>query len=101
MRPWLPEPRRSSCTPVPMPRQPARVARRSCTVARAAGHAAACGLIVNAGHGLDYHNVQPVAALPEVAELNIGHAIVSRALFSGLASAVSDMKRLMREARAR
>jgi len=70
-------------------------------LARAAGHAAACGLIVNAGHGLDYHNVQPVAALPEVAELNIGHAIVSRALFSGLASAVSDMKRLMREARAR
>jgi len=69
-------------------------------LARAAGHAAACGLIVNAGHGLDYHNVQPVAALPEVAELNIGHAIISRAVFGGLASAVSEMKRLMREARA-
>ena len=69
-------------------------------LARAAGHAAACGLIVNAGHGLDYHNVQPVAALPEVAELNIGHAIICRAVFGGLASAVSEMKRLMREARA-
>ncbi len=69
-------------------------------LARAAGYAAACGLIVNAGHGLDYHNVQPVAALPEVAELNIGHAIISRAIFSGLTSAVSEMKRLMWEARA-
>jgi len=68
-------------------------------LARAAQHAAACGLVVNAGHGLDYHNVQPVAALPEVAELNIGHAIISRAVFSGLAAAVTEMKRLMREAR--
>jgi len=57
------------------------------------------GLQVNAGHGLNYHNVQPVAALPGVAELNIGHAIVARAVFSGLREAVSEMKRLMREAR--
>ena len=57
------------------------------------------GLQVNAGHGLNYHNVQPVAALPGVAELNIGHAIVARAVFNGLREAVSEMKRLMREAR--
>ena len=59
------------------------------------------GLQVNAGHGLNYHNVQAVAALPGIAELNIGHAIVARAVFSGLQEAVREMKRLMREARAR
>jgi len=69
-------------------------------LAAAAHHAAAAGLVVNAGHGLDYHNVQPVAALPEIVELNIGHAIISRALFTGLGAAVAEMKRLMREARA-
>jgi pyridoxine 5-phosphate synthase len=69
-------------------------------LATAARHAHAAGLVVNAGHGLDYHNVQPVAALPELAELNIGHAIVARAVFSGLGPAVAEMKRLMREARA-
>jgi pyridoxine 5-phosphate synthase len=57
------------------------------------------GLQVNAGHGLNYHNVQPVASLSGVAELNIGHAIVARAVFSGLREAVAEMKRLMREAR--
>ena len=69
-------------------------------LAAAARHASAAGLVVNAGHGLDYHNVQPVAALPELAELNIGHAIVGRAIFTGLGPAVAEMKRLMREARA-
>jgi pyridoxine 5-phosphate synthase len=59
------------------------------------------GLQVNAGHGLNYHNVQAIAAIPGVAELNIGHAIVARALFSGLQEAVREMKRLMREASAR
>ncbi|WP_394521469.1 pyridoxine 5'-phosphate synthase [Pantoea sp. SGAir0184] len=68
-------------------------------IASAATFAASCGLKVNAGHGLTYHNVQPIAALPEMHELNIGHAIIGRALFSGLAAAVSDMKALMREAR--
>lgn len=58
------------------------------------------GLQVNAGHGLNYHNVQAVAAIPGVAELNIGHAIVARAVFTGLQEAVREMKRLMREARA-
>lgn len=56
------------------------------------------GLHVNAGHGLHYHNVQDIAAIPGVRELNIGHAIVARALFTGLQEAVREMKRLMREA---
>jgi pyridoxine 5-phosphate synthase len=58
------------------------------------------GLHVNAGHGLHYHNVQAIAALPQLRELNIGHAIVARAVFSGLGVAVREMKRLMVEARA-
>lgn len=53
------------------------------------------GLIVNAGHGLDYHNVHPVAAIGGIAEFNIGHAIVSRAVFSGLHAAVAEMKQLL------
>lgn len=57
------------------------------------------GLKVNAGHGLTYHNVQPVAALPQMHELNIGHSIIGRAVMSGLAEAVAEMKRLMLEAR--
>ncbi len=57
------------------------------------------GLTVHAGHGLHYHNVQPVAAMAEIVELNIGHAIVARAVFDGLASAVREMKALMRAAR--
>ncbi|HDL8090209.1 TPA: pyridoxine 5'-phosphate synthase [Yersinia enterocolitica] len=68
-------------------------------IAKAATYAASKGLKVNAGHGLTYHNVQPIAALPEIHELNIGHAIIGQAVMSGLAAAVSDMKVLMREAR--
>lgn len=56
------------------------------------------GLQVNAGHGLHYHNVQAIAAIQGIAELNIGHAIVARALFTGFGPAVREMKRLMREA---
>lgn len=56
-------------------------------------------LVVNAGHGLHYHNTQPIAALTDINELNIGHAIVARAIFSGLAGAVRDMKALMQQAR--
>ncbi len=59
----------------------------------------AIGLQVNAGHGLHYHNVGVIAALPEVRELNIGHAIVARALFVGFGEAVREMKRLMLVAR--
>ncbi|EPR6547051.1 pyridoxine 5'-phosphate synthase [Yersinia enterocolitica] len=68
-------------------------------IAKAATYAASKGLKVNAGHGLTYHNVQPIAALPEMHELNIGHAIIGQAVMSGLAAAVTDMKVLMREAR--
>ncbi|MFJ5441995.1 pyridoxine 5'-phosphate synthase [Pectobacterium sp. CHL-2024] len=65
----------------------------------AATYAAAKGLKVNAGHGLTYHNVLPIAALPEMHELNIGYAIIGRAVMSGLKDAVAEMKNLMREAR--
>jgi pyridoxine 5-phosphate synthase len=61
----------------------------------------AAGLRVNAGHGLHYHNVGEIAAIAGVRELNIGHAIIARAVFSGLATAVADMKRLMQAARDR
>ncbi|CAM3496522.1 pyridoxine 5'-phosphate synthase [Bordetella sputigena] len=57
------------------------------------------GLQVNAGHGLHYGNVQPIAALAGIAELNIGHAIVARAVFDGWEKAVRDMKALMVQAR--
>jgi pyridoxine 5-phosphate synthase len=62
--------------------------------------AASLGLEVHAGHGLNYHNVQPVAAIPEIVELNIGHAIIARAVFDGLTAAVRDMRALMVAARA-
>lgn len=58
----------------------------------------ALGLRVNAGHGLHYDNVQTIAALPGIAELNIGHAIVARAVFDGWEKAVRDMKALIRTA---
>ncbi len=57
------------------------------------------GLHVNAGHGLHYHNVGPIAYMEAIRELNIGHAIIARAVFSGLQESVREMKRLMREAR--
>jgi pyridoxine 5-phosphate synthase len=57
------------------------------------------GLVINAGHGLNYDNVGEIAVIPQIVELNIGHGIVSRAVFDGLAVAVSEMKRLMTEAR--
>jgi pyridoxine 5-phosphate synthase len=57
------------------------------------------GLVVNGGHGLHYHNVQPVAAIPEIVELNIGHGIVAQAVFDGIGPAVARMKALMMEVR--
>ncbi len=66
----------------------------------AVAHGVGIGLHVNAGHGLHYHNVQAIAALPGVEELNIGHAIVAQALFWGWERAVAEMKRLMVEAAA-
>ncbi|MBF0295068.1 MAG: pyridoxine 5'-phosphate synthase [Magnetococcales bacterium] len=56
------------------------------------------GLMVNAGHGLHYHNVDAIARIPGLTELNIGHAIIARAVFDGIEGAVREMKRLMREA---
>jgi pyridoxine 5-phosphate synthase len=61
--------------------------------------AAGLGLEVHAGHGLNYHNVQPVAAIRDIVELNIGHAIIARALFDGLTVALREMKQLMAAAR--
>lgn len=62
-------------------------------------YAKSLGLHVNAGHGLHYHNVQAIAALVDIEELNIGHAIIAQAVFCGLNEAVREMKRLMLEAR--
>ena len=58
------------------------------------------GLQVNAGHGLNYHNVQEIAAIPQVSELNIGHAIIADAVFNGISASIREMKRLIVEARA-
>lgn len=73
-----------------------RELERLVAAARLAGER---GLQVNAGHGLNYQNVGAVARIPQVRELNIGHAIVARALFTGLEESVREMKRLMAEAR--
>jgi pyridoxine 5-phosphate synthase len=67
---------------------------------RAARFAAGLGLTVHAGHGLHYGNVAPIAAIREIVELNIGHSIIARAVFDGLAAAVREMKALMLAARA-
>jgi len=64
-------------------------------IAQAAGQGLGLGLQVNVGHGLDYHNVKAVAAIEGILEFNIGHAIISQAVFSGLQRAVADMKRLI------
>jgi pyridoxine 5-phosphate synthase len=74
-------------------------ARELVRIQRAAQHAAALGLTVHAGHGLNYQNVQPVAAIAQIVELNIGHAVVARAVFAGMGSAVAEMKQLMLAAR--
>ncbi len=69
-------------------------------VAKAARYGDEIGLVINAGHGLHYGNVDAIARIPEIVELNIGHAIVARAVFDGLVHAVTDMKKRMLEARA-
>ena len=66
---------------------------------RAAAFASDHGLAVHAGHGLTYENVMPVAAIPEIEELNIGHSIIARAVFTGLEAAVRDMSEIVRRAR--
>lgn len=64
-------------------------------IRQAAAHGHTLGLQVNAGHGLNYHNVQPIVAIPHIAELNIGHAIIAEAVFIGLDAAVKKMKALL------
>lgn len=71
------------------------VAERLGELQRAANEAQRLGLRVNAGHGLNYYNVIPVAQIPGLVELNIGHAIISRAVFTGLTESVREMKRLI------
>ncbi|CAN5412212.1 pyridoxine 5'-phosphate synthase [soil metagenome] len=78
---------------------PAQQALELQRIATAATLANKLGLQVNAGHGLHYHNVQAIARLPEIIELNIGHGIIARALFVGIKEAVKEMKRIMVEAR--
>ena len=78
---------------------PVEQAEELSRIVRAANHGRAAGLQVNAGHGLSYDNVAPVAALATIQELNIGHAIVARAVFTGMQAAVREMKRLMEAAR--
>ncbi len=68
-------------------------------IQHAAHYAHAAGLQVNAGHGLNFHNVQAICAIPEIIELNIGHAIIAQAIFSGLAQTVIDLKAVMEKAR--
>ncbi|MTI64581.1 pyridoxine 5'-phosphate synthase [Methylophaga sp.] len=75
------------------------MARELAIITEAAEQAYAHGLQVNAGHGLHYHNTQAIAAIPQLVELNIGHAIVARSVFTGFKAAVRDMKQLMQEAR--
>jgi pyridoxine 5-phosphate synthase len=74
-------------------------ARELTRIIAAVEQAEQLGLQVNAGHGLHYHNVQEIAAIPAIRELNIGHAIVARAVFTGLQAAVREMKHLMLAAR--
>lgn len=65
----------------------------------AAAHAHAAGLQVNAGHGLNFYNVEAICQIPVMVELNIGHSLIARAVFSGLSESVAEMKRVMRQAR--
>lgn len=80
------------CNAPPGPQRDAELER----LVKAASHAGERGLVVVAGHGLDYVNVRPVVAIPEIEELNIGHSIISRAVFVGLERAVREMIALIR-----
>jgi pyridoxine 5-phosphate synthase len=68
-------------------------------VIKAAAYAREIGLTIHAGHGLNYENVRPIAAIAEIVALNIGHAVIAQSVFDGLEAAVAGMKRLMNEAR--
>ncbi len=79
--------------------RPDRIEAEFEKIRTAAAFADRLGLEVHAGHGLTFHNVQPVAALPQIQELNIGHFLVGEAVFMGLGESVKEMKRLMQDAR--
>ena len=83
------------CEAAPGPERDAEFAR----IHKAAGHAAAIGLECHAGHGLGYDTVKPVAAIPSIVELNIGHFLVGEAIFVGLEESIREMRRLMDDAR--
>ena len=68
-------------------------------IVQGAEYAASKGLVVNAGHGLNLQNVAPIAAIPQIHELNIGHSIIAESVFVGLEQAVQDMKKAIRAAR--
>ena len=68
-------------------------------IKQAVKHGDDIGLTVNAGHGLDYHNVSDIARITQIRELNIGHSIIARSIFTGVESATREMRRLMQEAR--
>lgn len=73
--------------------------RELARIAKAAAYAHQAGLQVNGGHGLNFYNVEAICRIPELVELNIGHAIIAQALFSGLTQTVKDLKQVMRNAR--
>lgn len=77
----------------------AEVERELARIRRAAAHGAGIGLEVHAGHGLTTESVGPVAAIPEIRELNIGHALIADAIFVGLAQAIRDMRAAMERGR--
>jgi pyridoxine 5-phosphate synthase len=76
---------------------PAEAMKELARIEQAAQYAANLNIIVNAGHGLHYHNVKPIARIPGMNELNIGHAIVARAMFTGFKDAVREMRQLIQE----
>lgn len=82
-------------------RDPAEITVELARLRRAVDIARQSGLQIHAGHGLHYHNVAPIVRMTAIQELNIGHGIVARALFTGLQAAVAEMKRLMMEERQR
>ena len=79
--------------------EPRRIKDELEKIRQAAELGAGLGLEVHAGHGLTFHNVQPVAAIPELVELNIGHFMIGESVFMGLAEVIREMKRLMQDAR--
>ena len=80
-------------------KNPEHYAEELARIRKAAHYAHSAGLQVNAGHGLNFYNVEAICGIPEIVELNIGHSIIAQALFSGLAQTVKDLKQIMRQAR--